>query len=277
MKTIFYLGLFSLMLLSSQTLFCQNNQNQKSKIMETERNKNVIKNLYENILNKRNFLALKDVISENYSNPKSGNGIEGFQRTVQNFISAFPDIKWTLTEIVAEGNKVFVKQFAEGTQKCVFQNIQPTNKNTKTEGMGIYELKDGKIISHQILTNQLSFLQQLDVIPETILSIDNNSVFFVDRFMMPKSSFQEFVKKMEINRNFIRRIDGFIRDEKMIKEEENGQIIVMTIAIWKNEEYLENAKKLVQEEYKKTNFNPTELYEKLNITMNREIFKNDIE
>lgn len=277
MKTIFNLGLFSLMLFISQTLFCQNNQNQKSKIMETERNKNVIKNLYENILNKRNFFQLKDVISENYSNPKSGNGIEGFQRTVQNFISAFPDIKWTLTEIVAEGNKVFVKQFAEGTQKGVFQNIKPTNKNTKTEGMGIYELKDGKIISHQILTNQLSFLQQLDVIPETILSIDNNSVFFVDRFMMPKSSFQEFVKRMEINRNFIRKIDGFIRDEKMIKEEENGQIIVMTIAIWKNEEYLENAKKLVQEEYKKTNFNPTELYEKLNITMNREIFKNDIE
>ncbi|WP_428742413.1 ester cyclase [Tenacibaculum sp.] len=245
--------------------------------MKAESNKKVIQNLYNNVLNQRNFQEFTSVISKNYSNHQGEKGVNGFKKNIMNFIHAFPDAKWALTDIMAKDDKVFVKQKVTGTHKGIFQNIQPTNQLITNEGMGIYELKDGKIISHQIQTNQLDFLQQLGVIPKKISPFDSNTIFFVDRFTMPKSSFSDFFEKMEMNRNFIRNLEGFISDEKMIKEEENGNITVMTVAIWENQKSLNNAKALVLNEYQKTGFNPSEFYKKLNITMQREIFKNTIQ
>lgn len=135
--------------------------------METspEQNKAAIRNFYENILNKRQFEQLDNLISKDYVNLKGDKGVEGFQKQIPGLIKAFPDAQWTLIAIVAEGNKVFVKQRMQGTHKGVFQHIAPTNKVVTNEGFGIYEFKNGKIIYHEIQTDRLGFLQQLGVIP----------------------------------------------------------------------------------------------------------------
>ena len=135
-------------------------------------NKAVTRNLYENILNNRKFELMNSVVSEDYSNIQGEKGIEGFKKGIIAITKAFPDAKWTLTEIVAEGNKVFVKQKVEGTHKEQFQNIAPTNRSISNEGAAIYEFKEGKIINHQIQTDRLGFLQQLGVLPVdlTVLS-----------------------------------------------------------------------------------------------------------
>jgi predicted ester cyclase len=90
------------------------------------------------------------VISEDYTNAKGEMGIEAFTQGIMAITSAFPDAKWTLLEIIAEGNKVFVKHRVQGTHKGVFQNISPTNKIISNDGMVVYKLENGKIISHQI-------------------------------------------------------------------------------------------------------------------------------
>jgi predicted ester cyclase len=135
--------------------------------METspDKNKEAIRNLYENILNKRQFEQLDNLISKDYVNLKGDKGVEGFKKQIPELIKAFPDAQWTLTAIVAEGNKVFVKQRMQGTHKGAFQHIAPTNKFIINEGTGFYEFKDGKIIYHEIQTDRLGFLQQLGVIP----------------------------------------------------------------------------------------------------------------
>jgi len=276
MKKIIQISILGLLLLCNNAI-SQNNQSLETKSMQTESNKRIIQNLYENALNKRDFGKFDVLISKNYTNPKGDKGVDGIKKNIMDFIQAFPDAKWTLTEIIAEGDKVFVKQKVEGTHKGIFQNIPPTGQFISNEGMGIYELKDGKIISHQILTNQLGFLQQLGVIPKTISETKSNAIYFVDRFTMPKASFPEFFERMEMNRSFIRNLEGFISDEKMIKDEQNGNIAVITVAIWDNQKALDNAKFKVQEHYQKIGFNPKELYEKLDIQMQREIFGNNFE
>ena len=273
MRTLVQIGFLCLLLFCGKTI-SQNKQSLKSRVMQVESNKKVIRYLYEHALNQRDFRKFNEVISENYSNSKGGKGIYGFKKNMMDFIQAFPDVKWTLTEMIAEEDKVFVKQKVEGTHKGVFQNISPTNQFISVEGMAIYKLKNGKIISHQILTNQLVFFQQLGMISKKISQIDSNTIFFVDLFTMPKSSFPEFFERMEMNRNFIRSLEGFIRDKKMIKEDQNGNITVMTVAIWKNQKALNNAKDMVQEKYKQVGFDPEDFYERLDIKMQREIFRN---
>lgn len=238
-------------------------------------NKEATRILYEDILNNRKFELISSVVSEDYTNIQGEKGIDAFKKGITALTKAFPDAQWTLTEIAAEGNKVFVKQQVQGTHKGQFQNIAPTNKSISNEGFAIYEFKDGKIISHQIQTDRLAFLQQLGVLPSDIATLpreNQSNVFFVDKFFIPKNAIEEFTQSMQYNRNFIKSLPGFIKDEVITYSDTNGDLILMTTAVWENQDYLDKAKIAVQAEYERIHFNPKELIERLNIKMERQLY-----
>lgn len=95
---------------------------------------------------------------------------------------------------------------------------------------------------------------------------------FIDKFVIPPSGKNEFLDRMTINRNFIRNLDGFIRDDVYERTDDSGNIIVMTIAIWENEEVLDQAKKRVQKKYQEEKFDMKEMFDRLNITMERNTY-----
>jgi len=92
---------------------------------------------------------------------------------------------------------------------------------------------------------------------------------FIDRFIIPESSFNEFSERMNYNRAFIKKISGFIQDTVYKSADEQGNILIITIAEWEDELSLKKAKELVQNEYKRINFNPSEFMLRLNIKMER--------
>jgi heme-degrading monooxygenase HmoA len=96
---------------------------------------------------------------------------------------------------------------------------------------------------------------------------------FIDKFIVPEKSKQEFLERVRINRNFIKHLNGFIKDDAYERTDENGNLIYMTIAVWENEAVLKKAKETVQAEYKKEGFNISEMFERLNIVMDRNIYK----
>ncbi|QOG02890.1 antibiotic biosynthesis monooxygenase [Flavobacterium sp. MDT1-60] len=96
---------------------------------------------------------------------------------------------------------------------------------------------------------------------------------FIDKFIVPEKSKQEFLERVRINRNFIKHLNGFIKDDAYESTDEKGNLIYMTIAVWENEAVLKKAKETVQAEYKKEGFNISEMLERLNIVMDRNIYK----
>lgn len=99
-----------------------------------------------------------------------------------------------------------------------------------------------------------------------------NAVCFVDKFFVPKNSIKEFTQRMKYNRNFIKNIHGFIRDEIFEQKNEDGNLTIITIAVWQSHDELNNAKSIVQAEYKRIDFNPVEFYQRLNIKMERGLY-----
>src|SRR5690554_732821 len=277
MKSVIKTVLFLSVLLVGHFGFTQvksSNHSVKNNKMEvaTNANKETIHTLYENIMNNRKFELTCNVVSEDYTNAQGGKGIEAFKQGIEAVIKAFPDAKWTLLEVIAEGNKVFVKQQVQGTHKGVFQNILPTNKFISNDGMVIYELANGKIINYQILTDRLGFLQQLEVIPQNLTPKNENTVYLVDKFFIPKSSIYEFTQRMKYNRTFIANLSGFVKDEAIGNTDSEGNLTVITIATWESQDKLNEAKLSVQTEYKRIGFNPAEFYQRLNIKMEREVY-----
>jgi hypothetical protein len=96
---------------------------------------------------------------------------------------------------------------------------------------------------------------------------------FIDKFIIPANAGTEFTDRMNYNRNFIKKLEGFIGDSIYQRTDETGNTVLLTIAIWQNAEVLARAKAAVQAEYQRIGFNPTELLTKLNITMERYIYE----
>ena len=94
----------------------------------------------------------------------------------------------------------------------------------------------------------------------------------IDKFFIPQKSLEEFNQRMTYNRNFIKNLPGFIKDEVFVQTTEDGSLTVITVATWENQESLTKAKDVVQNEYKRIGFNPVEFYQRLNIKMERGLF-----
>lgn len=169
MKSRIKFCLFLAAVVYGQTALSQTkNHSLNNKKMEAtiKVNKDIIHILYEDIMNKRKFDLLKNVVAEDYANAQGENGFDAFKKGIVAVIDAFPDAKWSVAEIIAEKDKVFVKHQVQGTHKGTFQNIPATNHAISNVGMVIYEFKNGKIVNHQIQTDRFSFFQQLGILPK---------------------------------------------------------------------------------------------------------------
>ena len=94
----------------------------------------------------------------------------------------------------------------------------------------------------------------------------------IDKFFIPKNSIEEFTQRMNYNRNFIKKLAGFVKDEVYEQTDDEGNKLIITITQWKNEVSINNAKNAVQTEYKKTGFNAPEFFQQLNVKAERGIY-----
>lgn len=92
-------------------------------------------------------------------------GREGYKQFVTVLHAAFPDIRYTVNEEVAEGDKIMHRTTARGTHRGEFLGIAPTGKQITWDEMHILRFANGKAVEHWGNVDQLSILQQLGVIP----------------------------------------------------------------------------------------------------------------
>ena len=135
-------------------------------------NRDIVREVYESALNKRNMKLLQDLVSSDFVGIRGLKGAAGFEEPVAGLIKAFPDIQWKIEDLIGEGSKVSIRWQWEGTfTGAPFTTYAPTGKKVINDGMAIFELKDGKIISAQVLTDRLGFLQQVEVLPVDLTTL----------------------------------------------------------------------------------------------------------
>ncbi len=91
----------------------------------------------------------------------------------------------------------------------------------------------------------------------------------IDRFIVPPEAMGEFVQRMNTSRSFLRSLPGFIEEMAYEQTGEDGNVHVVTLAIWESEEAIQKARAAVQAEYSRTGFRPAEMFARLNITLER--------
>jgi len=133
-------------------------------------NKSIMRRMYEEVWNKRNLEVAKELISPSHAMqlidlPDSGIGPEAYARNVVQFVRAFPDLKLTVLDMVAENEKVVAFWNISGTHKGEFRGIAPTGKKISVDGITINQLSDGRIMDSYVSLDMWSMMKQLGAIP----------------------------------------------------------------------------------------------------------------
>ncbi|MDQ1096647.1 MULTISPECIES: ester cyclase [Chryseobacterium] len=255
-----------LFIASAKTLYSQI-KSPTHNAMATISNKEVVTKMYQTCLNQKQTETLEQYIDLSY--------LETFKDMNKPLLSAFPDIRFTIKEIFEDGNKVVTVYDWEGSHLGEYQKIPATHKKITVQGVSIYEFENGKIINSKAIPDKLSFFIQLGMIPKDFIyknAPKKDWVYFVDEFEVPAKSYEAFKSKLEDNRKLIQKLKGFVKDEVIVNTDQSDRLTIMTIAIWENEQSLEEAKKTVQSEYESIHFNPAVFNKQLNIKMKRNTF-----
>lgn len=136
--------------------------------MATETNKQVVRRFYDEVLNSGDLDVLEQIAVANYEEhdmlPGQGTGLTGLRDRVTMLQTAFKP-RFTIEDVIAEGDRVVVRWTNSGTHVGDFLGIPATGKSVTVAGIDIYRVQDGRMAEHWHVIDQLSMLQQLGVIP----------------------------------------------------------------------------------------------------------------
>ena len=137
----------------------------------SEQNKTNVRRLFEEVWNKGNLQVTDDLFTPNYahhdaSTPDLGRGPEGEKKRATLYRTAFPDLRLTVEDIIAEGETVVARWSCRGTHKGDLNGIAPTGKRINITGISIARFTNGKMSEGFVNWDALSLMQQLGVVPE---------------------------------------------------------------------------------------------------------------
>ena len=80
--------------------------------MSAKDNKAIVRRFFEEVFNKRNLTLIDEFIAPNYTNHNSAiqiSGLASARETIAAELRAFPDLRTTIEDIIAERDKVVVR------------------------------------------------------------------------------------------------------------------------------------------------------------------------
>jgi len=151
-------------------ILCDRSQNRKVIEMTAETNKRIMHRFTEFINTASEKLAT-ELISENaifyvpgQSEPMRGP--TGYLAIIGMMRSGFPDIQWTLEEMIAEGDKVAARFTMRGTHQGTFFGVPPTGNKIQVQAINFNRLSDGQFVEEYGQPDLLALLQQIGAAPK---------------------------------------------------------------------------------------------------------------
>ncbi len=107
-------------------------------------------------------LVAEDLV-EHEEFPGMAGGREGVRQFFQMMRTAFSDFKMTIEDMVAEGDKVFIRATMGGTHQGEFMGIPATGKRIEVPFGDFVRFEGGKVVEHWGVTDTGKMMEQLGV------------------------------------------------------------------------------------------------------------------
>ena len=134
--------------------------------MSLEENKAIVRRFIE-AYNKRNLDLLDDLVAPDYFDHTHQVGREGLKQLFNIGFKAFPDWHETIEDIIAEGDKVWVRLSYTGTHTGEWHGLAPTGNKITAMVVDIYRIVNGKFVEYWNVSDSLDLLKQIGAIEYT--------------------------------------------------------------------------------------------------------------
>ncbi|MBZ5610767.1 MAG: ester cyclase [Acidobacteriia bacterium] len=128
-------------------------------------NRRLIEKYYHELWNAWNFALADELISPSVkfhgSVGISVQGLNGFREYMNLIRSAFPDFHNTIEEMIAEGGSVAARLTYRGTHRGAIFGVAATGRGITYDGLALFHIEGGKIVSGYVLGNVIHLLGQL--------------------------------------------------------------------------------------------------------------------
>ncbi|WP_086766919.1 ester cyclase [Streptomyces bobili] len=131
-------------------------------------NKRVMERYTSEYLPGRNPALASEFVSPDivvHSGGQTWQGRDTYLGIVAANLRAFPDLKWTVQDMRAEGDTVAVRYTMTGTHEGPFAGVEATGRAIRSESMAFYRLSHGKIVEERAQLDMLGILRQMGAVP----------------------------------------------------------------------------------------------------------------
>jgi len=128
----------------------------------------VIERYFGELFSRGKIELVPELLHPEYVNGSPGSpdlprGRDGVVLVVQALRTAFPDLNYTIEDMVIGADSVAVRTTLRGTHRGDFFGLPPTGKAVEVSQMTIEHFRDGKIVAHYRVTDELGLQRQLGV------------------------------------------------------------------------------------------------------------------
>jgi steroid delta-isomerase-like uncharacterized protein len=138
--------------------------------MPDERVRAIMVRYYEEIWNQGRLEICDELIAPDYVNhsaslPGLPPGPEGLKQIVAAVWRAFSDLHYTIKDLVLGGDRAALRVTMRGTHRGDFMGVAPTGRTVEVPELQIEHLRDGQIVAHWHLVDELGLHRQLGLLP----------------------------------------------------------------------------------------------------------------
>jgi predicted ester cyclase len=107
--------------------------------------------------------TLDDIVAEHYQDrvPDRALGRDSLKDSVRSLRAAFPDLRSTVTHIVAEGDLVAVYNRVVGTHLGPIGELQATGNSVDFTAFQLFRVERGTLAEHWEIADEATLMQQL--------------------------------------------------------------------------------------------------------------------
>ncbi len=132
--------------------------------MSLDDNKAVIRRRYD-AFNAGDLKAMDEAFAANVVDllPLKGqtSGVDGFKERLTRLRSSFPDLRFTIEAMIAEGDTVAERATLRGTHLGKFMGVPATGKQITGNMMAFNKFADGKVVERGRIINVLGMVRQV--------------------------------------------------------------------------------------------------------------------
>jgi predicted ester cyclase len=97
--------------------------------------------------------------------PQPVKGPAGYLEIIAMMRGGFPDIQWTLEELICEGSNIAARFTMRGTHEGSFLGVPATGNKITVQALNIYRLSGGKIVEEYGQPDLLGLMGQIGALP----------------------------------------------------------------------------------------------------------------